>query len=178
MVSRRSPSRINAPPSPVPGELPDVLLFMRSLWAIVHGLQKVSKRMSNDIGVTGPQRLVLRVVGMFPGLSAGALASILHVHPSTLTGVLQRLVAQRLVTRSAEPGDRRRAVLHLTDRGVTVNAITEGTVEAAVRDALRTISDRDRGATMAVLAVLAAQLERPGRQGLSRGRRGARKRTR
>jgi DNA-binding MarR family transcriptional regulator len=149
----------------VPGELSDVLLFMRALWATVHGLQKVSKRMRSRMGITGPQRLVLRVVGIFPGLSAGALASILHLHPSTLTGVLRRLVAQKLMTRAAEPGDKRRAVLYLTERGAALNAITEGTVEAAVRDALRTISERDRVATMTALSAVAAQLDRPVRHG-------------
>ena len=94
-------------------ELPDVLDFMQLLWAVVHGLEKVSKRMGGEIGVTGPQRLGLRVVGLFPGMSAGDLASILHVHPSTLTGVLQRLVDQRLLARADDPLDRRRAVLRL-----------------------------------------------------------------
>jgi hypothetical protein len=65
--------------------LPDVLQFMQLLWAVVHGLERISKRMAGDIGVTGPQRLVLRVVGLFPGMSAGDLATVLHVHPSTLT---------------------------------------------------------------------------------------------
>ena len=53
------------------------------------------KRMEQRSGVTGPQRLVLRVVGLFPGISAGALARLLHVHPSTLTGVLHRLRSLR-----------------------------------------------------------------------------------
>lgn len=64
--------------------LPDVLQFMQLLWAVVHGLERTSKRMILDVGVTGPQRLVLRVVGLYPGVSAGELATILHVHPSTL----------------------------------------------------------------------------------------------
>ena len=46
--------------------LPDVLAFMQLLWGVVHGLEKVSKRMSAEIGVTGPQRLALRVIGLFP----------------------------------------------------------------------------------------------------------------
>jgi DNA-binding MarR family transcriptional regulator len=78
--------------------------------------------MSGEIGVTGPQRLVLRVVGLFPGMSAGDLATVLRVHPSTLTGVLQRLVDQRLPARANDPGDRRRAILRLTRRGVRANA--------------------------------------------------------
>jgi len=140
-------------------DLPDVLQFMQLLWAVVHGLERVSKRMTGDIGVTGPQRLVLRVVGLFPGMSAGDLATVLHVHPSTLTGVLRRLGAQRLLARSDDPGDRRRAVLRLTKRGARVNAARQGTVEAAIAQALAGVSDRDRTATRRVLERLAAHLE-------------------
>jgi DNA-binding MarR family transcriptional regulator len=140
-------------------DLPDVLQFMQLLWAVVHGLERVSKRMTGDIGVTGPQRLVLRVVGLFPGMSAGDLAAVLHVHPSTLTGVLQRLVGQQLVARSDDPGDRRRAVLRLTKRGARVNAVRQGTVEAAIAQALEGVNRRDRAATKRVLERLASHLE-------------------
>jgi DNA-binding MarR family transcriptional regulator len=102
-------------------DLPDVLQFMQLLWAVVHGLEKTSKRMAGDIGITGPQRLALRVVGLLPGVSAGDLAATLHVHPSTLTGVLRRLTRQRLLQRDDDPRDRRRALLRLTARGSRVN---------------------------------------------------------
>jgi DNA-binding MarR family transcriptional regulator len=141
-------------------DLPDVLEFMQLFWAVVHGLERTSKRMTGEIGVTGPQRLVLRVVGLFPGLSAGQLATVLHVHPSTLTGVLQRLVGQRLLARADDPGDRRRAVLRLTPRGARANGVRRGTVEAAIAGALDGVSDRDRAATRRVLERLASHLER------------------
>ena len=139
--------------------LPDVLQFMQLLWAVAHGLETTSKRMTNEIGVTGPQRLVLRVVGLFPGLSAGDLATILHVHPSTLTGVLQRLVQQQLLVRVDHPRDRRRAVLRLTARGTHANKMKHGTVESAIAEALEGVSDRDRLAARRVLARLADHLE-------------------
>jgi DNA-binding MarR family transcriptional regulator len=141
-------------------QLPDVLQFMQLLWAVVHGLERRSKRMTSDIGVTGPQRLVLRVVGLFPGMSAGDLATVLHVHPSTLTGVLQRLVTQRLVARTADRRDRRRAVLRLTALGARVNAVRQGTVEAAIEEALKGVGERERAATRRVLQRLAGHLER------------------
>ncbi len=149
---------------------------MQLLWAVVHGLQSTSKRMTAALGVTGPQRLVLRVLGLFPGLSAGDLASVLHVHPSTLTGVLQRLVAQRWLLRVEDPGDRRRAVLRLTARGARVNAVVGGTVESAVAAALDVVSNRDRAATMRVLARLAGALTAPA-AGRPRSRRAAAART-
>lgn len=146
--------------------LPDILQFMRLLWALVHGLDKTSKRMSFEVGITGPQRLVLRVAGLFPGLSAGDLAALLHVHPSTLTGVLQRLVAQRLLARVNDPRDRRRAILNLTARGARINSAHRGTVEAAVEAALREVTARDQAITRRVLQQLTDQLgvtESPGR---------------
>lgn len=139
--------------------LPDVLQFMQLLWAVVHGVEKTSKRMNAEIGVTGPQRLVLRVVGLSPGLSAGDVASILHVHPSTLTGVLQRLIARRLLIRAQDPVDRRRAVLRLTARGARVNVDSLGTVEAAVARALERARHRDRLAARRVLERLAESLD-------------------
>ena len=141
--------------------LPDVLQFMQLVWAVAHGLQRTSKRMAGEIGVTGPQRLVLRVAGLRPDLSAGDVASILHVHPSTLTGVLQRLVDQRLLIREDDPRDRRRAVLRLTARGTRINAIGRGTVESAVAKALVGLSAHDRAATRRVLERLAAHLQPP-----------------
>jgi DNA-binding MarR family transcriptional regulator len=146
-------------------DLPDVLQFMQLLWAVAHGLESASKRMTGEIGVTGPQRLALRLVGLFPGLSAGDLAGILRVHPSTLTGVLQRLVAQRLVSRVDDPRDRRRAVLRLTRLGTRANTVTTGTVESAVAEALEGLSVRDRSAARRVLERLTHHLERPRARG-------------
>jgi MarR family transcriptional regulator, organic hydroperoxide resistance regulator len=141
--------------------LPDVLQFMQLLWAVAHGLERASKRMTSEFGVTGPQRLALRVVGLFPGLSAGELAAVLHLDPSTLTGVLQRLVGQRLLMRMDDPLDRRRAVLRLTARGARVNAVSDGTVEAAVAEALDGISGHARTTTRRVLQRVAVHLSVP-----------------
>ena len=163
-LNRHPQQRKRTHPSGEPDapKLPDVLQFMQVLWAIFHGLQTRSKRMATDLGVTGPQRLVLRVVGLRAGLSAGMLATILHVHPSTLTGVLQRLVANGLLRRSVDAVDRRRAVLSLTAKGARVNALTQRTVEAAIVEALARVPRRERLITKRVLTQLAATLtDRP-----------------
>jgi MarR family transcriptional regulator, organic hydroperoxide resistance regulator len=161
-TSSSSPARTRATPADddaVALELPDVLQFMQLLWAVVHGLEKTSKKMRGAIGVTGPQRLVLRVVGLFPGLSAGDLANILHIHPSTLTGVLQRLVTQRLLERVDDPRDRRRAILRLTPGGIRANGVRRGTVESAVAKGLAETGESDRNATRRVLERLARHLD-------------------
>jgi DNA-binding MarR family transcriptional regulator len=141
------------------GDLPDVLQFMQLLWQLEHALQTTSKRMAGSLGVTGLQRLVLRILGLFPGIAAGEIATILHVHPSTLTGVLSRLMEQGLIVRSTHAGDRRRAVLALTPRGRRVNSLKKGTVEAGVEKALRDVSRQDRAIARRVLTTVCEALE-------------------
>src|SRR5262249_46223622 len=104
-------------------ELGSVLEFMRVLWAVDHGLEAASKRMEARLGVTGPQRLVLRILGRYPSASAGRLAEILHLHPSTLTGILKRLETRGLITRRVDPADGRRALFDLTARGLKVDGL-------------------------------------------------------
>ena len=83
MTKRRSRA---TPELPETLDLDPVLDFMRLLWSVEHGLQSTSKRMEATLGITGPQRLVLRIVTVRPGLSAGELARIVHLHPSTNHG--------------------------------------------------------------------------------------------
>jgi DNA-binding MarR family transcriptional regulator len=149
------------PPRGAEPNLGPVLDFLRLLWAVDHALQSGSKRMESSLGVTGPQRLVLRIVGRFPGISAGELAQILHVHPSTLTGVLRRLQARALLQRRADPNDARRALFTLSAKGRKLDSLQTGTVEAAVRRALLRLPDRVSPA-QELLAVLAEELNQTG----------------
>jgi MarR family transcriptional regulator, organic hydroperoxide resistance regulator len=116
--------------------LDPVLDFMRLLSSIEHGLQRMSKRMETELGITGPQRLVLRVVGGFPDLSAGELAHIVRLHPSTITSILRRLVERGLLERRRDPGDSRRARLRLKPAALPYTRTANGTVENAATLAL------------------------------------------
>jgi DNA-binding MarR family transcriptional regulator len=144
-----------APPVPRLGE---VLDFMRLIWALDHALQKTSKRMRSAIGVTGPQRLVVRIVARFPGISAGQIAQLLHVHPSTLSGILKRLEHQGLVRRRPDPKDRRRAFLGITEKGRRIDAAEVGTVEAAVEHVMSRAPRATLDGAREVLTDLAAAL--------------------
>lgn len=139
-------------------QLGEVLDFMRLLWAVDHGLQSTSKRMEASLGVTGPQRLVVRLVGRFPGITAGTLAHILHVHPSTLTGVLKRLEKRGLLERRSDPLDGRKALFALTDAGRDLDVPSTGTVEAAVQRVLSRMSRTRILHTQDVLTALAEEL--------------------
>jgi MarR family transcriptional regulator, organic hydroperoxide resistance regulator len=138
--------------------LGEVIEFMRLLWAVDHGLEASSKQMDAVFGVTGPQRLVIRIVGRHPGIAAGRIAEILHVHPSTLTGVLGRLVQRGILTRQVDPTDGRRALLALTAQGKKLDELRSGTIEAKVRHGLGKVSAREIMAARRVLSSVAESL--------------------
>ncbi len=147
-------------PGAVAKRLGPVLEFIRLLWALYHALQSTSKHMEARLGVTWPQRLTIRMIGHFPGISAGDLATLLHLHPSTLTGVLRRLTDRRLILRAADPLDARRALLWLTAGGHRINRGRRGTVEAAVTRAMASPPARRLRAVRAMIRELAKELDR------------------
>jgi DNA-binding MarR family transcriptional regulator len=138
----------------------ETLQFMQRLWELVHALAVSSKRMGRTLGVTGPQRLVIRVVGQSPGATAREIADLLGLHPSTLTGVLARLESQKMILRKIDRADRRRVRFRLTPRGVRVDRERKGTVEAAVRRAIGRADPAMIAGTEALLALLVAELSR------------------
>lgn len=154
----RSPAKAVIPATSGIQPLGDALSFMQLLWAVAHGLESSSKRMHARLGITGPQRLVLRIVGHHGRLAAGQLAEILHIHPSSLTGMLKRLEEADLLRRESDPFDRRRALLALTRRGQRLNDEREGTIEAAVASALAKMSKERVASAKTVLKAIAAAL--------------------
>ncbi len=136
------------------------LAFMQHLWSLAHALQAKSKRMESELGITGPQRLTLRIVGQSPGISPGELADTLRVDPSTLTGILRRLGERQVLVRSPDPRDGRRDQLTLTERGRSVDERRGSTVEAAVRRTLARVEPDELRAAERVIALLVEELSR------------------
>jgi len=138
----------------------ETLRFMQRLWDLVHALDVRSKRMAKTLGVTGPQRLVIRVLGRSPAMAASDIAETLGMHPSTLTGILRRLEGHRMIERKVDDADRRRARFRLTARGKQIDRERKGTVEAAVRRALGRADATIIGKTSVMLTLLTEELSR------------------
>ena len=94
-------------PSNPDDTLPATVEFLRLAWALDHELHAASTRMLEQLGITGPQRLALRIIESRPRITAGDLALELDLHRSTVSGVLKRLEEQRLIKRTVDALDRR-----------------------------------------------------------------------
>ena len=149
--------RLAIDPSSAPA-LGHVLDFLRTLWAVDHGLERSSKRMEAMTGVTSQQRFVIRIVGRFPGIPAGRLATLLHIHPGTLTGVLKRLEQRGLVRRRTDARDRRRSLVALTEKGRLFDLENEGIVEPVIRHVLGDTPPEQIQAAAGLLEAIAVAL--------------------
>ena len=144
--------------------LDPALDFLRALWRVDHAMNRRSKRMNAELGVTAEQRLILRCVGGVPGIAAGRLAALLFLDAGTVSVTIARLARRRLLERKRDALDHRRITLRLTPAGKALARPIAGTIEAAVVKVLETATPSDLAATRRVLARLGDALDgRPAR---------------
>ena len=85
---------------------------------------------------------------------------MLHLDPSTLTGVLQQMSQRGLLLLQPDMRDRRRLRIQLTTKGRRFSHMAVGAIEAAVSRTLSQVSPAKLKATREVLALLADNLDR------------------
>lgn len=132
------------------------LEFLQRLWQLDHALERLSSTMEKRLGVTAQQRLILRCVGKYPGVTPGALARILHVDAGTVSAALRILAQRKFIDRHRDPRDGRRVLLGLTARGRKLDRPTRGTVEAAVEQLLATTPAKELHAGLRMVERLTA----------------------
>ncbi len=76
-----------------------------------------SRQTLRDFGVTGPQIWALKTIEDAGILSMGDLAHGMHLHVSTVSGIIDRLESGGLVTRVRSASDARVMELRLTPKG-------------------------------------------------------------
>ncbi|MBW1841445.1 MAG: MarR family transcriptional regulator [Deltaproteobacteria bacterium] len=85
--------------------------------------------MSKEYGLTGPQSSVLRTLINQGSLSSAALSRTLYVTPSNITGIIDRLEKKDLVERIRKEGDRRVAMITLTEKGEALSRTLPDPIE-------------------------------------------------
>lgn len=87
------------------------------LHQIFQAVDLFSRQTLRDFGVTGPQIWALRTIDDGDVVSMGDLAQRMHLHMSTVSGIIDRLESSRLVTRERSAADARVMDVRLTSRG-------------------------------------------------------------
>ncbi len=101
------------------GELgtPYELQVLKALRQIIRAVDLHSRRLVAQHDVTGPQLICLLTLAESEPLTPSTIALEVHLARSTVNGILDRLEAKQLVTRSRDEVNRRHVLVYLTDRG-------------------------------------------------------------
>ena len=138
--------------------------FMRKLWELNHALERASRCTEALFGVTGQQRLMIRCVGKYPGMTPSQLAGHFHLDPGTVSIAVDRLEERGLLERRRSPQDRRRVTLGLTAVGRKVDGEVTGIIELAVQKLLGSTGGEDiecaRRVLSALVTLLGTEVER------------------
>ncbi len=115
-----------------------------------------------ELGLTIPQLRVMFFLRREPNAPSGAIAQYLGVTPSTVTGLIDRLVRTGLVRRVEDPADRRMVRNVLTGRGLDAASKLEDSGRAYMADVFRRMDPAQFGHLVKALADLvraAAEVE-------------------
>ncbi len=130
------------------------LRLVPALHRAVHqvGLHLLTRR--PDLGVTQGEAHILAHLHEVSRCSIGDLHLALAHRRSTLTSILDRLVARALVKRELDPRDRRRFEVSLTPAGSRVARSVHRVLQAFERDVLERVGVEDSAGFGRVVAAL------------------------
>jgi len=95
----------------------DAAEVVNGLRRLFRAIQEYSKAIFQRTGLSGPQVWALTLLQREAGLSLSELSERLFAHPSTVSGIVDRLVQRGAVSRIADEQDRRGVRLSLTPGG-------------------------------------------------------------
>ena len=96
------------------------LRVLQSLRRIIRAVDLHSRRLVSTHEITLPQLVCLRAVETGQPITAAAVARAVHLSPSTVIGIVDRLEKRGLIRRERQTGDRRRIHLTLTEPGAAL----------------------------------------------------------
>lgn len=120
------------------------LRILRSLRRIIRSVELYSKKLATEHSVTGPQLVCLLAIHEGSPLTATQLSKEVHLSPSTIVGVLDRLEEKELVKRRRDDKDRRRVYLHLTPEGERLVESAPSPLQDKLADALESVTELEK----------------------------------
>jgi len=103
-------------PKQVPRDI-EISEITQSLRRIIKTIQDYSHEVSSKYGITGPQLWALKTIDQNGSLSLGELSQRMYLHPSTISGVIDRLEKKGYALRGRNQKDRRVVKVVLTTKG-------------------------------------------------------------
>ncbi|HZP49318.1 MAG TPA: MarR family winged helix-turn-helix transcriptional regulator [Vicinamibacterales bacterium] len=125
---------------------------------IVQTLRLSSRDAERRVGLSAAQLFALQQLAGMSGASVNDLAARTFTHQSSVSVVVQRLVARRLVAKAPAADDRRRVRLSVTDAGRALLRRSPEPVQERLIAGIAALPARERRALVSALSAIADTL--------------------
>ena len=128
---------------------------------MIRAVDLYSRRLVAQHQITGPQLLCLSQLAETTGVTATELAGQVHLSPSTVVRILDRLEARNLIQRTRSTGDRRRVIVTVTEAGRQFSLLTPYSDRHPLRQAMQHLAAADRSRLATLLETLVEIMAAP-----------------
>ncbi|APR87909.1 Transcriptional regulator, MarR family protein [Minicystis rosea] len=100
-----------------PEQRPEIDSIVETIIYLYTESRRLTKGMAKEVGLTGPQLTVIKLLETFENLSLSSLSERIRAQNSTVTGIIDRMEREGLVRRERSTTDRRVVHIRLSDKG-------------------------------------------------------------
>lgn len=126
---------------------------------VIRAIDLRSKKLSKEVGITGPQLLVLQALSSQPGITAKQLSEIVNLSQATVTSILDRLEDKLLISRMRSEEDRRRVFLCLTEKGKSTLDDSPKAMEDAFIEKFNCLDDWEQSLLLSSVQRVASMMD-------------------
>lgn len=142
-------------------------LFSASVSCLYHDIQRIERVEMAKFGLKGPHAQVLLAMSRYPeGITAARLCEICEKDKAAISRSVSELEQAGLLQRTEHNGIRYRALLVLTQQGISAAQAVSGRARQAVEQAGEGLTDAQREVFYSVLALIAGNLHAICKDGL------------
>jgi DNA-binding MarR family transcriptional regulator len=152
---------IEPPPSEQETPLRYDVRVLRSLRAIIRSVDLYSRELATTNQITAPQLVCLLHVVEKGAVTATAIGREVHLSPSTVVGILDRLEEKGLIERQRSQEDRRQVRVSATPAGRTVARTAPSPLQRTLARALNDLPELEQATIALALERVVALMEAP-----------------
>jgi len=120
------------------------LRVLRSLRRIIRAVDLHSRKLSAQHNITGPQLVCLLTISDHEPMTPSSIADEVHLSRSTVIGILDRLEAKGLVSRTRDLKDRRLVKVSLNDDGRALVSHAPSPLQDTLADAMNNLPEAEQ----------------------------------
>lgn len=137
----------------------DSIRILQSVRRVAQCVEHHSKRLTAKHNITSPQLVALMAIAQLGPSTVKSIGRAIHLSPSTVVGIVDRLEEKKLVQRERDTRDRRNVYVSVTPEGQALVDKAPSVLPEGFATALAALPENDQHTLVVALEQFATLLE-------------------